>query len=149
MLPAQRQRAAIAGRERGVLTGAAAVPDRTDGMDHMPRRQRISIGDLGVAGGAAIEAAARGEQVRTCGAMDRAVDSAAAEQRAIGGIDDRVERERRDVGDDDLKRRRADLACEGAQAAALMPLSVNSFCNSPAWNISRMMSQPPTNSPFT
>jgi hypothetical protein len=28
-------------------------------------------------------------------------------------------------------------------------LSANSCCNSPAWNISRMMSQPPTNSPFT
>jgi hypothetical protein len=26
---------------------------------------------------------------------------------------------------------------------------VNIFCNSPAWNISRTMSQPPTNSPLT
>ena len=29
------------------------------------------------------------------------------------------------------------------------PLSLSSCCNSPAWNISRTMSQPPTNSPFT
>ena len=29
------------------------------------------------------------------------------------------------------------------------PLSLSSACSSPAWNISRMMSQPPTNSPFT
>ena len=30
-----------------------------------------------------------------------------------------------------------------------MPLSAKSCCSSPAWNISRVMSQPPTNSPFT
>ena len=29
------------------------------------------------------------------------------------------------------------------------PLSLSSDCSSPAWNISRMMSQPPTNSPLT
>ena len=29
------------------------------------------------------------------------------------------------------------------------PLSLSVCCNSPAWNISRTMSQPPTNSPFT
>ena len=34
-------------------------------------------------------------------------------------------------------------------ARALMPFSFRKDCNSPAWNISRMMSQPPTNSPFT
>jgi hypothetical protein len=28
-------------------------------------------------------------------------------------------------------------------------LSASNCCSSPAWNISRMMSQPPTNSPLT
>jgi hypothetical protein len=28
-------------------------------------------------------------------------------------------------------------------------LSAKSCCSSPAWNISRMISQPPTNSPLT
>jgi hypothetical protein len=115
----------------------------------MPGRQPIAARDLGVAGGATAERAAFGEQVGARGAMNRAVDATATEQRGIGGVDDRINGERRDVGDDDLERRRADLADEGAQAAALMPLSVNSFCSSPAWNISRTMSQPPTNSPFT
>ena len=36
-----------------------------------------------------------------------------------------------------------------AAAATVTPLSANSCCSSPAWNISRMMSQPPTNSPLT
>jgi hypothetical protein len=81
--------------------------------------------------------------------MDRAVDAAATKQRRVGGVDDRIGGECGDVGDDDLDSRRPDPANEGAQAAALMPLSVNSFCSSPAWNISRTMSQPPMNSPFT
>jgi small subunit ribosomal protein S4 len=37
----------------------------------------------------------------------------------------------------------------GALSFTAMPLSLNSDCNSPAWNISRMISQPPTNSPLT
>ena len=62
-------------------------------------------------------------------------------------------RKRGDVGNNDFQPRLADLARETAQAEAaaltVTPLSANSCCNSPAWNISRMMSQPPTNSPLT
>ena len=35
------------------------------------------------------------------------------------------------------------------QAAAATPFSSKRLCSSPAWNISRMMSAPPMNSPFT
>lgn len=149
MLVRELQCAGVTGGERGIFAMAAAVPDRADGVDHMARRQTVAAGDLGIAGGAAAERFTFGEQFTTGCTMDRAIDAAAAEQRRIGGVDDRVDGERGDVGDDDLTGRRADLADEGAQAAALMPLSVNSFCSSPAWNISRTMSQPPTNSPFT
>ena len=85
--------------------------------------------------------------------MDRAIHTAAAEQRAIRGVDDGVNAQRGDVGDDDFQPRRAELADRQtqAEAAALIvtPLSASSCCNSPAWNISRTMSQPPTNSPLT
>jgi hypothetical protein len=54
-------RAAIARRQQGVLALSAAVPDRADGMDDMPRRQPITPGDLGVTGGAAMEGAALGQ----------------------------------------------------------------------------------------
>ena len=85
--------------------------------------------------------------------MDRAIDAATAEQRAIGRVDDGVNAQRRDVGNEDLEPRRAELARRKAQAEAaalsVTPLSARSCCNSPAWNISRMMSQPPTNSPLT
>ncbi|CAN5470202.1 hypothetical protein BH11PSE4_BH11PSE4_14190 [soil metagenome] len=84
--------------------------------------------------------------------MDGSVDPAAAEQRRIGGVDDGVDAQGGDIGDDNIKPRRADLAACRDQAdagAAITPFSDNNACNSPAWNISRMMSQPPTNSPFT
>ena len=85
--------------------------------------------------------------------MDRAIDAAAAEQRIVRRVDDGVNAQRRDIGNNDFQPRLADPAREAAQADAaaltVTPLSVNSCCNSPAWNISRMMSQPPTNSPLT
>ena len=60
-------------------------------MDDMLRRQPIAARDLGRAGLAAAEGAAFGEQFRPGRAMDRAVDAAAAEQAAVGGIDDGVD----------------------------------------------------------
>ena len=85
--------------------------------------------------------------------MDRPIHATTAEQRRIRGVDDGINAQGRDVGDDDFQPRRADLARRETQAEAaaltVTPLSAKSCCNSPAWNISRMMSQPPTNSPLT
>src|SRR6266852_6443430 len=122
-------------------------------MNHMPRRQPITVGDFGVAGLAAMEHAAFGKKFGPGRAMDGAIDAAAAQHRRVRSVHDRVNAERRDVGGDDLQPRRADLARGQAQAEAAAatgtPLSASSCCSSPAWNISRMMSQPPTNSPLT
>ena len=119
----------------------------------MPRREAISSGDLGVARLAATELAAFGQQLRPSRIVDRAVDTAAAQQRAVRSVDDGVNAQCRDVGNDDLDPRRADLERSPDQADAAVltatPLSAKSCCNSPAWNISRMISQPPTNSPLT
>ena len=83
-------RAAIAGGKRLILARASAIPDRADGMNHMPRRQAIASGDFGVAGLAAVQRAAFGQQLRPGRAMDRAIDAAAAEQRRVRGVDDGV-----------------------------------------------------------
>ncbi len=143
----------VAGGQRLILAAAASVPDRPDGMDHMPSRQTIALGDLGAAGLAAIQHAAFDGELRTRRAMDRAVNTASAKQRRIGGVDDGVNAQRRDVGDDDFKSRRPEIEGGQAQAEAAVlsgiPLSAKSCCSSPAWNISRMISQPPTNSPLT
>ena len=153
MVAAKPDRGGIAGGKQRVLAMAAAIPYRPDGVDHMLCRQTISAGDLGAAGLAATEGATFGKELRTGRAMDRAVDAASAEERTIRSVDDGVNAEGRDVGDDNLKPGLADLARRNAQAEAaalrVTPLSAMSCCNSPAWNISRMMSQPPTNSPLT
>jgi hypothetical protein len=144
---------AIAGGEQLVLAIGPAMPDRADGMDHMPGRQPVPSRDLGVAGRAAVERAAFLEQFRAGAAMDRTIDAAPTEQGRIRCVDDSVNAQGGDVGNYDFQPRLADLARGGAQAEAAAltttPLSVNSCCNSPAWNISRMISQPPMNSPLT
>ena len=153
VVAAKLDRTAIARGELLILPTIATVPDRPDGMDHMPRRQEISFGDLGIAGFAAVERAAFGQQLGPGSIMDRAINAAPAKERRIRGVDDGVNAQRGDVGNNDFQPRLADLAREAAQADAaaltVTPLSANSCCNSPAWNISRMMSQPPTNSPLT
>jgi hypothetical protein len=150
---AELDRAGVTGCKRVIFTLSAAAPDRTDSMDHMPRRQPITPGDFGAAGFAAAERAAFCQQLRSRRAVDGAIDATAAEQRRVGGVDNGIDAQAGDVGDDDFQPRRAELARRPvqAEAAALTatPLSAKSCCNSPAWNISRMMSQPPTNSPFT
>ena len=82
--------AAIARGQRLVLAFAAAVPDRPDGMNDMPRRKPVALGDFGIAGFAAMKRAAFGEQLGSGCAMDRAIDAAPAQQRGICGVDNGV-----------------------------------------------------------
>jgi hypothetical protein len=83
--------AGVTGRKRVVFTLAAAAPDRTDSMDHMPCRQPIASGDFGVAGFAATERAAFCQQLRSRRAVDLAVDATAAKQRGVGGVDNGID----------------------------------------------------------
>jgi len=82
----------------------------------MPGRQPVAFGDLGVAGCAAMERAAFGKQFGTGAAMDRAIDAAATKQRRICGVDDGVNAQRRDIGNNNFQPRIADLARRAAQA---------------------------------
>src|SRR4030095_6401247 len=63
VVTAKLDRTAIARGELLILPTITTVPDRSDGMDHMPRRQEISFGDLSGAGLAAFERAAFGQQL--------------------------------------------------------------------------------------
>jgi hypothetical protein len=60
-------------------------------VDHPLGRQAESSGRLGVAGLAASQFAALGEEVGAGGPVDGPVDPATAEQRRVGGVDDRVD----------------------------------------------------------
>ena len=85
------QRAPIATRQQFGLALASAVPDRTDGVDDVAGGQVETRRGLGVAGGAAAENSARGQQFRPGGAVDGAVHAAAAEQRGVGRVDDGID----------------------------------------------------------
>jgi hypothetical protein len=80
-------------------------------MYHVLGRQAVASGDLGFAGSAAAKRAAFGEQLQASRAMDRAINAATAQERSIGRIDDGVNAECGDVGNDDLKPDVAGLAC--------------------------------------
>src|SRR5437762_1807319 len=67
----------------------------SDGVNDMSCRQFVPTGQPRLARRAATERAALGEQFGTGGAMDRAIDSTAAQQRGIGGIDDGIDRQPR------------------------------------------------------
>ena len=88
---------AVAGGEELGLALIPAAPDRPDGVDHVPRREIAGRRGLGVTRGAAAEAAALLENRRAAGTVDRPVDAAAAEQRLVGRVHDRVDVLLRDV----------------------------------------------------
>jgi hypothetical protein len=60
-------------------------------MDDMPGGETIAAGQLRLAGRTAAEHATFGQQLGAGGAMDRAVDTAATEQRRIGRVDNGVD----------------------------------------------------------
>jgi hypothetical protein len=71
-------------------------------MNHMSRRKPISVGDLGATGLATMQGAAFGKKFGPGRAMDRTIDAATAEQRGIRRVDDGINAQARDVGDDNL-----------------------------------------------
>jgi hypothetical protein len=109
MLSGKLERAAIAGCEQDRLAGAAAAPDRPNGMNDVTGLQVETGRDLGLARRAAAEPKAGRQQLRPGGAVDGALDAAAAGELRIGGVDDRIDIERRDVGDEDFETGRRDF----------------------------------------
>jgi hypothetical protein len=68
-------------------------------MDDICRRQAVAAGQPRLARRAAAERAALGQKLWTGGAVDRAIDPATAEQRGVGGVDDRIDGKPSDVGE--------------------------------------------------
>jgi hypothetical protein len=66
------------------------MPDRAYCVNDIACRQIVTARYLRLTGCASAEPTALVEKTRTGGAMYRAIDAAAAEQRRFGGIDDRV-----------------------------------------------------------
>ena len=110
MLLAEFDRAAITGGEQIVLAEATAIPHRPNRVDHVPGLEPVALGDLGIASIAAMEHTAFGHEFRPGRPMDRTVDATPAQERRIGRVDDRVNAQCRDVGNDDFQPRLPNLA---------------------------------------
>jgi hypothetical protein len=67
-------------------------------MNHITGRQAITRSQLRIADLAAAQRPAFPQQFRSGRAMNRAVDAAPTQQACIGRIDDRIDRQGRDVG---------------------------------------------------
>src|SRR5579884_2174985 len=86
----QPQRITIAISQRLGLAPVASAPNRTDGVNDKPRRQPIALCYFCFARPTAAKRPAFLEQFRAGGAMNRAVNAAAAEQRRISCVHDAV-----------------------------------------------------------
>jgi len=82
--------AAVAGREQVRLVVIAAAPDWTDGVDDDFGGQAKGGRNFGVAGLAPAELATRRHHFRTRRPQYRARHAARADERWVGGVDDRV-----------------------------------------------------------
>ena len=90
-LESERETLFVARRQQGGLSPRLPPEDRTHGMkDVLGRPQPVGLGRLGLPGGAGAQGFAFRPKLRPCGAVDRVVHAASAEQSAVGCIHDRV-----------------------------------------------------------
>ena len=120
---------AIARREENGFVARPAVPDGAHGVNDVTRREAIRPGQLGLPGSAAPEQHAFAQQLGTRSAVNRSVYSSTAEQRRIGGVDDRIDRERRNVAQ--IARRVAAITCPRAsRGSAIAHRPATSYASS-------------------
>ena len=83
------------GQEVGIFL--RPLVNGTHRMDDIACGQFVATGDSGLAGVAAPQAAARVQEFWTGGSVDGAVNAAAAQERAVGGIDNGIYLQARDI----------------------------------------------------
>jgi hypothetical protein len=76
----------------------STVPHRANGVNDRSGGKPVAFGEFRLAGRATAEEAALSQEFRAGGAMDCPVNAAAAQQRAIGGVDDGIDGQSCDVG---------------------------------------------------
>lgn len=93
----QSQTGLVTRAQQIIFIALTAVPHRSNRVDDVLRGELVSGSDLRHARGASTQFPALFEQFRSSGSMDGAINTTAAQQGFIGGIDDRVDLELADV----------------------------------------------------
>src|SRR5207244_2376641 len=84
------------------LAMCPAMPDRSDGVNDESSGQTIAASDFRFTGFTAAKCTAFRKQLRSRGAMNRAIDSSAAEKRRVRRVHNRIDLELRDIAADDI-----------------------------------------------
>ena len=100
--------APIARCQQHLFALPAAVPDRSNGMNDVRSRKTIALRQFRIAGPAAAEKTAFGQQLRSGCATDGAAHAAARKERFVCGIHDRADAQGGDIGLNGAKRCRHD-----------------------------------------
>ncbi len=106
MFERQSERMAIAAGEKCIFVLRSALPDRPNGVKDKLCGEPEAWSSFYQAGGTAVQFAAGFEQFRTGRAMDGSVNTAPAEERAVGGIHDGIHFQGRDVSEDGFEAHR-------------------------------------------
>jgi len=94
----QLQRMGIAGGEQCRLAVLSIPPNGAYGVDDEAGGEAKARAYFGLPRGAAVECAAIGQQLRTGGAVDGSVNATATQKAAVGGVDNSVDGQCRNVG---------------------------------------------------
>lgn len=103
MLRRESERVRVTRAQQLRLTIAAAVPDRTDGVYHMPGLELVALGDLRLARLATVQAHALAHQIGTGSPVNHAIHAASTHERGVGRIDDGIDIKLGDIAFEDLE----------------------------------------------
>lgn len=92
------QRIAVAGGKQRRFAVFAAAPDGANSVDDVSGGKAEAGGNFGLARGAAVQGAAAGQQFRPGGAVNGSIDPAATQEGIVGGVDDSVDSQCRNIG---------------------------------------------------
>src|SRR4029079_6561654 len=88
--PCALYRVPVARCQQFLLMGISPPPDRSNRVDHILCGELIAFGRVGESGLATTQLPALVEQFRTRSPVNRTVHAPATQQRAVGGVNDRV-----------------------------------------------------------
>lgn len=89
---------AIAGGEQRRFAVFAVAPDGTYGVDDVPGGKPEAGSDFGFTRSTAVQGVAVSQQLRPGSAVDGSVDPAAAQEGVVGGVDDGIDAQCRNIG---------------------------------------------------